>query len=149
MRRPGLTGWLERIAFHGALLLAALLILIPFLWVASAAFKRRIDLLVGKIFFEPVLTNVEELLFSRGSDFTLNFMNSALVGVTSTLPFDRATIREQTGSNDNEFYGRFYVTPETGSLGLPTVSTLPPDCLVVPTEARTWSRLKRAYTDGQ
>ena len=65
-------------------MLAALLILVPFLWVASAAFKRRIDLLVGKIVFEPVLGNFEELLFSRGSDFTLNFVNSLIVGVAST-----------------------------------------------------------------
>ena len=32
------------------------------------------------IVFEPVLGNFDELLFSRGSDFTLNFVNSLIVG---------------------------------------------------------------------
>ena len=77
--------WLERLLFNGILVLAALLVLVPFLWVASAGFKRRIDLLVGKILFTPVLSNYEELLFSRGSDFTLNFVNSLIVGVASTV----------------------------------------------------------------
>ena len=74
----------ERALFWAALLLAALFILVPFLWVASAAFKRRIDLLVGKITFEPVLSNFDALFFSRGSDFALNFVNSLIVGVAST-----------------------------------------------------------------
>ena len=77
--------WLERLLFNGSLVLAALLVLVPFLWVVSAGFKRRIDLLVGKILFTPVLSNYEELLFSRGSDFTLNFVNSLIVGVASTV----------------------------------------------------------------
>ena len=77
--------WPEWLLLNGCLMLAALLILVPFLWVASAAFKRRIDLLVGKIVFEPVLSNFEEILFSRGSDFTLNFINSLIVGVASTV----------------------------------------------------------------
>ncbi len=77
--------WPDWLLLNGCLMLAALLILVPFLWVASAAFKRRIDLLVGKIVFEPVLSNFEEILFSRGSDFTLNFINSLIVGVASTV----------------------------------------------------------------
>jgi multiple sugar transport system permease protein len=84
MRGHAGSGWPERLLFHGSLVLAALLILIPFVWVATAAFKRRIDLLLGKIVFEPVLSNVEALLFSRGSDFGMNFVNSMIVGVTST-----------------------------------------------------------------
>ncbi len=77
--------WLERLLFNGSLVLAALLVLVPFLWVVSAGFKRRIDLLVGKILFTPVLSNFEELLFSRGANFTLNFVNSLIVGVASTV----------------------------------------------------------------
>lgn len=77
--------WPDWLLLNGSLVLAALLILVPILWVASAAFKRRIDLLLGKIVFEPVLSNFEELLFSRGSDFTLNFINSLIVGVASTV----------------------------------------------------------------
>jgi multiple sugar transport system permease protein len=84
MKPQSASGWLERLLFHGSLILAALLILIPFVWVATAAFKRRIDLLLGNIVFEPVLSNFEALLFSRASDFGMNFVNSMIVGVTST-----------------------------------------------------------------
>jgi multiple sugar transport system permease protein len=82
MSRRG--AWLQELLFYGALGLAAVFILVPFLWVASAAFKRRIDLLVGKYVFTPVLSNFDLLFFSRGSDFALNFVNSMIVGVTST-----------------------------------------------------------------
>jgi len=85
MSRGRAAAWLGGLLFYGSLVLSALLILVPFFWVASAAFKRRIDLLVGKIVFEPVLSNFEELFFSRGSDFGLNFLNSVIVGVSSTL----------------------------------------------------------------
>ncbi len=84
MSRRGAAWWLQEVLFWAALALAALFILVPFLWVASAAFKRRIDLLVGKIVFEPVLSNFDELFFSRGSDFVLNFTNSMIVGIAST-----------------------------------------------------------------
>ncbi|MGH6913352.1 MAG: carbohydrate ABC transporter permease [Geminicoccales bacterium] len=84
MSRRGAASWLQELLFWAALALAALFILVPFLWVASAAFKRRIDLLVGKIVFEPVLSNFNELFFSRGSDFALNFANSMIVGIAST-----------------------------------------------------------------
>lgn len=66
------------------LALAAAIVLLPFLWIASAAFKRQIDILMGRLAFTPVLTNFNELLFSKGSDFTLNFANSLIVGVAST-----------------------------------------------------------------
>lgn len=84
MKHRGPAYWLDKLFLFGSLLVAALFILVPFLWVASAAFKRRIDLLMGHITFEPVLSNFHELLYSRGSDFTLNFINSTVVGVTST-----------------------------------------------------------------
>ena len=66
------------------LALAAATVLAPFLWIASAAFKRQIDILMGRLTFTPVLANFNELLFSKGSDFTLNFANSLIVGVAST-----------------------------------------------------------------
>ena len=66
------------------LALAAAIVLLPFLWIASAAFKRQIDILMGTLTFTPVLTNFNELLFSKGSDFTLNFANSLIVGIAST-----------------------------------------------------------------
>ena len=82
MSRRG--AWLQEVLFYGALALSALFILVPFLWVASAAFKRRIDLLVGRYVFTPVMSNFEELFFSRGSDFALNFINSLIIGIAST-----------------------------------------------------------------
>ena len=84
MTREFTANYIRKAALWGALVLACLFILIPFFWVASAAFKRQIDLLLGKIFFTPVLLNFEELLFSRGSDFILNFINSVIVATTST-----------------------------------------------------------------
>lgn len=84
MTRAGLALRLRRALLLATLLFAAAYILVPFLWVATAAFKRRIDLLLGKIIFTPVLSNVRELFYSRGSDYALNFGNSVLVGVAST-----------------------------------------------------------------
>jgi len=84
MRAAGEDSLLSRLLFQGALLLSSLFILIPCLWVASAAFKRRIDILVGNITFTPTMSNFESLFFSRGSDYALNFMNSLIVGIAST-----------------------------------------------------------------
>ena len=84
MRREFTASYIRWAGLWGALILAGLFILIPFFWVASAAFKRQIDLLLGKFFFTPVLLNFEELLFSRGSDFILNFINSVIVASVST-----------------------------------------------------------------
>ena len=75
---------IARAALLAGLIFAAVLVLVPFLWIASAAFKRQIDILMGTVTFTPVLLNFNELLFSRGSDFTLNFANSFLVGTVST-----------------------------------------------------------------
>ena len=58
--RPGL------LATHGCLLLGALIVLFPFLWIAAAAFKTQIALFTGAVLFEPFLTNFEELCW-RGA----------------------------------------------------------------------------------
>lgn len=73
-----------RLARHAVLATAALAILLPFVWVASAAFKNQIDLLMGRFFAPPVLSSFREVLFSRYSDYVENFANSLLVGVVST-----------------------------------------------------------------
>ena len=73
-----------RLALHGALITAAILVLFPFLWIAAAAFKTQIALLSGQTFFTPTLANFEEVLFSRASDYGANFINSLIVGVAST-----------------------------------------------------------------
>ncbi len=75
---------LVRAFLLAGLVLAAMIVLVPFLWIAAAAFKRQIDLLMGAVTFTPVLLNFQELLFSKGSDFALNFVNSLIVGLAST-----------------------------------------------------------------
>lgn len=83
--RPALTDpALARALRLAGLVLAATILLVPFLWIASAAFKRQIDILMGALTFTPVLLNFRELLFSKGSDFALNFVNSLIVGLAST-----------------------------------------------------------------
>ena len=70
---------------HVALLLAALVVLVPFVWVVAAGFRTPISLLIGEVLFTPVLSNFEDVLLTRTSDFGLNFRNSLLVGLSSTL----------------------------------------------------------------
>ncbi|MCM0018856.1 MAG: carbohydrate ABC transporter permease [Tagaea sp.] len=72
-------------ARHAVLGLAALAVMLPFLWVAAAAFKNQIDLLMGRILTPPVLTSFQEVLFSRYSDYVENLVNSLLVGAVSTV----------------------------------------------------------------
>lgn len=73
-----------RTLLWASLIVSAVIVLGPFLWITSAAFKRPIDILLGKVRFKPVLSNFDELLFSKGSDFALNFANSMIVGLAST-----------------------------------------------------------------
>jgi len=70
---------------HGALIAAAALVLLPFLWIAAAAFKTQIALLSGQLTFAPTLANFIEVLSSRTSDYGANFLNSVGVGLASTL----------------------------------------------------------------
>ncbi len=67
-----------------ALLATATIILLPFLWIASASIKRRIDILMSNIVSKTVLTNYQEVLFSSVSDYISNYQNSAIVAVIST-----------------------------------------------------------------
>jgi multiple sugar transport system permease protein len=55
------------------------------LWIAAAAFKTQIALLMGQVLFQPVLTNFEAVLFSSTSDYVRNFGNSLLIGAASTV----------------------------------------------------------------
>jgi multiple sugar transport system permease protein len=74
----------RRIAHHVALIVAALIFTVPFLWVVAASFRTPISMLMGEVLFTPVLMNYADVLFSRTSDFLLNYRNSILVGVAST-----------------------------------------------------------------
>jgi multiple sugar transport system permease protein len=70
---------------HGGLVLAAGAVLFPFLWIALAAFKTQIALLSGAVLFSPVLTNFQDVLFSKTSEYLQNFANSMIVGLGSSL----------------------------------------------------------------
>jgi multiple sugar transport system permease protein len=72
------------VALHGGLLLAAAVVLFPFLWISLAAFKTQIALLSGVLRFTPVLSNFQEVLFSKTSEYLHNFGNSTIVGIGST-----------------------------------------------------------------
>ena len=73
----GLMRWL-------ALTTTAVIILLPFLWIASASFKRRIDILMSNVWSKIVFTNYDEVLFSSVSDYISNYQNSMIVAVIST-----------------------------------------------------------------
>lgn len=69
---------------HAFLLTAAAAVLFPFLWIAMAAFKTQIALLSGAVAFRPVLSNFQDVLFSKTSEYLDNFRNSLIVGIGST-----------------------------------------------------------------
>lgn len=70
---------------HACLVVVAVVVLFPFLWIVSASFKNQIDLLLGHILFNPTLRNFDGVLFGGTSDFVRNFANSMIIGVTSTV----------------------------------------------------------------
>lgn len=62
----------------------AALVLLPFAWILSIAFKTQIAILIGQIRFTPVLTNFETLLFGKASQFLPSLWNSVIVTFTAT-----------------------------------------------------------------
>lgn len=70
---------------HLGLIAAALIVLFPFVWIALAAFKTQIALLLGQVAFAPTLANFRELLFSSTSDYIANFRNSLVIATGSTI----------------------------------------------------------------
>jgi multiple sugar transport system permease protein len=75
----------QRTPHHLVLIGSALIFIIPFLWVVAAGFRTPISLLTGEFPFSPVLTSFTDVLFSATSDFLLNYRNSIIVGLASTL----------------------------------------------------------------
>jgi len=73
------------LGFHAALIASAVAVLIPVVWVVAAGFRTQISLLVGDFLFTPILDNFTEVLFSKTSDFLLNYRNSLAVGILSTV----------------------------------------------------------------
>lgn len=73
------------IALYAILTIAALIVVAPVVWVVAAGFRTQISLLMGQFWFTPVYMNFQEVLFSKTSDFLLNYRNSIIVGVASTV----------------------------------------------------------------
>jgi multiple sugar transport system permease protein len=70
---------------HAGLTAAALIVLLPFVWITLAAFKTQISLMIGEVAFTPTLANFREVLFSGTSDYVANYRNSLIVATVSTL----------------------------------------------------------------
>lgn len=75
----------HRLLRHAALLAIGAAILVPVIWVIAAGFRTQISLLTGEFLFAPVLSNFAEVLFSKTSDFLVNYRNSMIVGSASTV----------------------------------------------------------------
>jgi multiple sugar transport system permease protein len=70
---------------HVLLIGAGLIVFAPVVWIVGAGFRTQISLLMGEFWFTPVLMNFEEVLFSKTSEYLLNFWNSCLIGGLSTI----------------------------------------------------------------
>jgi len=70
---------------YALLLFAALIVAVPVVWIGAAGFRTQISLLTGELFFQPTLASFSDVLFSASSDFLMNYRNSAIVGVLSTV----------------------------------------------------------------
>lgn len=70
---------------HIALAMGAALVLLPIIWTVAAGFRTQISLLMGDVLFTPIGSNFAEVLWSKTSDFLLNYRNSIIVGVASTV----------------------------------------------------------------
>ena len=81
MKRASLRG----VAMHAGLVAAAIIVVFPFVWIALAAFKTQISLMIGELAFTPTLANFREVLFSGTSDYLANYGNSLIVASASTL----------------------------------------------------------------
>ena len=76
---------LQTIILHAALIAAGMIVVVPVIWVLAAAFRTQISLLTSAFWFSPVLKNFNDVLFSKTSDFLVNYRNSLVVGIASTL----------------------------------------------------------------
>lgn len=76
---------LRRLTLYAVLVAAAVVMILPFLWITLAAFKTQIALLMGQTIFEPTLANFDEVLFSPASDYASNYVNSLFIASVSTI----------------------------------------------------------------
>ena len=70
---------------YSALILFAIIVIAPFLWIGSMAFKKQIDILMMKIIATPTLFNFEKLFTSKEATFLQDIFNSLVVATTSTF----------------------------------------------------------------
>ena len=75
----------RNVALHAVLALSAVIVILPVVWIALAAFKTQIALLQGDVLFKPYFGNFDELLFSKSADYFAHFGNSLFVASVSTL----------------------------------------------------------------
>ncbi|WP_263769423.1 carbohydrate ABC transporter permease [Propionivibrio soli] len=71
---------LSNVLFYIAVVLIALVVLFPFLWMLSSSFKTQVDIISWppKLFFEPTLANYRKVFEEQ--DFLKYFINSTIVG---------------------------------------------------------------------
>ena len=73
------------LASRAIVALALFAIVAPFAWILTASFKHQIAIYSGQFPFTPTLSNFDDVLFGRRSDFAGNILNSLLVAASSTL----------------------------------------------------------------
>ncbi|MCS3431295.1 carbohydrate ABC transporter permease [Klebsiella sp. BIGb0407] len=66
------------------IILYAAIVLFPFLWLLSTAFKKQIDILLARFIFTPTLDTLHELLFDPSSMFSTYFINSVVITLATT-----------------------------------------------------------------
>ena len=72
-------------ALNASLVLAAIVVILPIVWIGLAALKTQIALLRGDFVFTPYLGNFQELLFAKTADYVAHFRNSLIVASATTL----------------------------------------------------------------
>lgn len=70
---------------HGIMILACLMILLPFLWIFLNSIKYPVDIYTGSLQFQPTLSNYSELLFTQHNNFLRNTRNSIAISISSTI----------------------------------------------------------------
>jgi multiple sugar transport system permease protein len=73
------------VAGYAIVALALAVVVGPFLWILTASFKHQIAIYSGQFPFTPTLSNFQDVLFGRRSDFAANIVNSLVVASASTL----------------------------------------------------------------
>ncbi len=74
---------LSNVVFYAVVVLMALVVLFPFLWMLSSSFKTQVDIIAWppKLLFEPTLRNYEKVFGEQ--NFLKYFVNSTIVGTAS------------------------------------------------------------------